>query len=602
MERFSDDVLKRTHTCGQLRAGDIGQHVRLCGWVKSYRDHGGVVFIDLRDRYGVTQVVYDLPENADAAAQNMYALARAARNEWVLAIGGTVRSRGEDRINPKLPTGEIEILGDAIALLNRSETVPFEPDEFSKVGEELRLKYRFIDIRRPELANALVLRHRIAKAMRDTLSDEGFIEVETPFLTKSTPEGARDFLVPSRLQLGTFYALPQSPQLFKQILMVGGMDKYFQIVRCFRDEDLRADRQPEFTQLDLEMSFCTQQDVMEAVTRVMREVCKVSGKEFPENVPHMPYDEAMARYGTDRPDLRFGLELQDVGDIVSDAGFKVFSDALTAGGQVKCLVPSGGAKFTRKEIDEYTALATEFGAKGLAWCKVEAGGFAGGVAKFLSPEVQQALRERTGAQEGDILMFCADREAVVARVLGALRTRLGRDLKLYDPKSFAWCWVVDFPLVVWDEGEKRWFSVHHPFTMPKDFDPVTLQANPAAIKSKAYDLVCNGVELGGGSIRIHDMEIQRHVFELLGISEEEAHEKFDFLMTALKFGAPPHGGLALGLDRIVMMMAGGESLRDVIAFPKTQRGTCPLTNAPGPVDERQLSELDIRVITPPTKA
>ena len=599
MQRYSDDVLKRTHTCGQLRAADIGAHARVCGWVRSYRDHGGVVFIDLRDRDGITQVVFDLPPADDPAAEAMYALARALRNEWVISAGGKVRSRGKGRVNPKLPTGEIEVLGDSLTVLNKSDAVPFSPDEFTEVSEETRLKYRYIDIRRTEVARALRLRHRICKAMRDTLDAKGFVEIETPFLTKSTPEGARDFLVPSRLQQGAFYALPQSPQLFKQILMVAGMDRYYQIVRCFRDEDLRADRQPEFTQLDVEMSFCTESDVMETVNQVMRAVCEVAEKPFPETVPQITYDEAMGRYGSDRPDLRFALKLHDVSDAVAGTEFKVFSDALAGGGVVKAICPPGGAKFTRKEIDAYTAYAADYGAKGLAWCKVESGGFAGGTAKFLSAEMQQRLRERTGARDGDILLLSAGPADSVHKILGALRNKLGADLELYDPKAFAWCWVVDFPLVEWDEQSQRWFSTHHPFTMPAGFDPETLHADPKSVKARAYDLVCNGVELGGGSIRIHDPEIQKHVFRLLGIGEAEAYEKFDFLMNALRYGAPPHGGVALGLDRIVMMMVGGQSLRDVIAFPKTQRGTCPLTGAPARVDDRQLAELDLRVIVPP---
>ena len=601
MDTFTDEMFKRTHHCGALRASDIDSHVRLCGWVRSYRDHGGVVFIDLRDRDGITQVVFDLPEDNDAAAQQRYDLARSLRNEWVIAVAGTVRSRGQDRINPKLPTGEIEVVGTELALLNRSETVPFSPDEYTDVAEETRLKYRYIDLRRPELTRAMRLRHQICKAMRDTLDERGFMEVETPFLTKSTPEGARDFLVPSRLQQGEFYALPQSPQLFKQILMVGGLDRYYQIVRCFRDEDLRADRQPEFTQLDLEMSFCTEDDVMGTVTDVMKDVCQVAGKPFPEHIPHIPYDQAMARYGSDRPDLRFALELVDVGEVLAGTDFKVFRGALDAGGSVKCICPPGGAKFTRKEIDAYTAFAADYGARGLAWAKVEADGFAGGVSKFLDEATQNALREATGANDGDILMFQADATPVVNRVLGALRNKLAADLDLYDPASFAWCWVVDFPLLEWVEDDQRFFSLHHPFTMPSDLSEEAF-ANPATLKSRAYDLVCNGVELGGGSIRIHRPDIQQKVFAMLGISPAEAEEKFDFLLDALKYGAPPHGGLALGLDRIVMMMTGSSSLRDVIAFPKTQRGTCPLTSAPAEVDAKQLAELDIRLIDPPSEA
>jgi len=600
MESFSDEVLKRTHTCGQLRAEDIGQSVRLCGWIRSYRDHGGVVFIDVRDRDGITQVVFDLPDDENDAVQaERYKLARALRNEYVIAAAGTVRSRGAERENPKLPTGQIEVLGKSLVLLNRSDPVPFEPDEFTDVTEETRLRHRYIDIRRPEMTRALRLRHQICRSMRSTLDEAGFVEVETPFLTKSTPEGARDFLVPSRTQQACFYALPQSPQLFKQILMVGGIDRYYQIVRCFRDEDLRADRQPEFTQLDVEMSFATEADVMGTTNEVMRAVCRAAEHPFPDEIPVMTYDEAVGVYGSDAPDLRFALPLHDVCDIVAGSEFKVFSSVLASGGAVKAICPPGGAKFTRKEIDGLTAFIADYGAKGLAWCKVEGGQFAGGVAKFIGDEARARLCERLGAGDGDILFFVADTPGVVHRALGALREKLGADLGLYEKDAFAWCWVVDFPLVEYSEEAGRWVSLHHPFTSPKLEDLGRMESDPASVRSKAYDLVCNGVELGGGSIRIHSRELQKRVFALLGITEQEAHEKFDFLLDALRYGAPPHGGIALGLDRIVMMLAGGQSLRDVIAFPKTQRGTCPLTGAPAEVDDRQLAELDLKVIVPP---
>ncbi len=599
METYTDDVLKRTHTCGDLRIEDDGQTVRLCGWVRSYRDHGGVVFIDLRDRNGITQVVFDTPgENADPDELDRYELARSLRNEWVIACAGRVRPRGEGKENPKLPTGRIEVLGAELYLLNRSDTVPFEPDEHHTAGEEMRLKYRYIDLRRPSLAANLRLRHSICKAMRDVLDDDGFVEVETPFLTKSTPEGARDFLVPSRIQPGEFYALPQSPQLFKQILMVGGMDRYYQMVRCFRDEDLRADRQPEFTQLDLEMSFVRESDVMDVTNRLMASVCQAAGKPFPKDVPIIPYPEAMEKYGIDRPDLRFEMLLTDVGPVVAKTGFKVFTGALEAGGIVKCICPKGGAKFTRKEIDEYTALVADYGAKGLAWCKLENGDYAGGIAKFLSDPVKAELKQATGAQDGDILMFLADKPRVVNAGLAALRSRLGRDLDLIDPEAMAWCWVTQFPLMEYSEDDDRYYALHHPFTMPHPDDLDKLDTDPGNVRSRAYDIVCNGLEMGGGSVRIHSPQLQRRVFAALGISEEEAREKFSFLLDALRFGAPPHGGLALGLDRVAMVMAGGESLREVIAFPKTQRGTCPLTDAPGTVEEVQLAELSLRVISP----
>ncbi|MBL7219926.1 MAG: aspartate--tRNA ligase [Phycisphaerae bacterium] len=593
-----DAVLNRTHNCGQLRESDIGAEVRLCGWVRSYRDHGGVIFVDLRDRYGITQVVFDTPEEGDQAGQDSYELADSLRNEWVISIAGVVRHRGEDRINPKLDTGQIEVVSTELTVLNQSDSVPFEPDSFTSVAEETRLKYRYIDLRRPEMTRAMTLRHEITSAMRSVLDGEGFVEIETPFLTRSTPEGARDFLVPSRMNQADFYALPQSPQLFKQILMVGGLDRYYQVVRCFRDEDLRADRQPEFTQLDLEMSFVTQRDVMNVTNSVLRKVCQVAGKDFPEEVPVITHDEAMDKYGIDRPDIRFEMFLHDVSGIAGATDFKVFTAAIESGGIVKTLCVPGGAKFTRKEIDVYTAFVADYGAKGLAWSKLEDGAFAGGVAKFLSPEVQQQLRDATGANDGDILFFAAAGADDVNRVLAPLRVRVAEDLGLCDSETCAWCWITEFPLVSYNEQEKRWDSLHHPFTMPAVEDIEQLMSDPGAAKSLAYDIVCNGTEMGGGSIRIHDRHIQEKVFEILGIGPQEATEKFGFLLDALRFGAPPHGGLALGLDRIVMEMVSAPSLRDVIAFPKTQRGTCPLTGAPGEVDDKQLAELDLKIIVP----
>jgi aspartyl-tRNA synthetase len=579
----------------------LDTEVRLCGWVRSYRDHGGVIFVDLRDRYGITQVVFNTPDEGDQAGKDRYALADSLRNEWVISIAGVVRHRGEDRINPKLDTGQIEVLSNELTVLNQSDSVPFEPDSFTSVAEEMRLKYRYIDLRRPEMTRAITLRHEITSAMRSVLDDQGFVEVETPFLTKSTPEGARDFLVPSRMNQADFYALPQSPQLFKQILMVGGLDRYYQVVRCFRDEDLRADRQPEFTQLDLEMSFVTQSDVMNVTNSVLRKVCKVAGKEFPDEVPVITYDEAMDKYGIDRPDIRFEMFLHDVSEIVGGTDFKVFTGAIESGGIVKTLCVPGGAKFTRKEIDIYTAFVADYGAKGLAWSKLEDSAFAGGVAKFLPSDLQQQLRDTTGANDGDILFFAAGPSDDVNKVLAPLRVRVAKDLGLCDQETYAWCWITEFPLVSYNAQQKRWDSLHHPFTMPALDDIEQLMADPGSAKSLAYDIVCNGTEMGGGSIRIHDRQIQEKIFEILGIGPQEATEKFGFLLDALRFGAPPHGGLALGLDRIVMEMVSAPSLRDVIAFPKTQRGTCPLTGAPAEVDDKQLAELDLKVIVPHKK-
>ena len=596
MTESFDEALKRTHNCGQLGVDDIGVSVRLCGWVRSYRDHGGIVFIDLRDREGITQIVFDPSDDAE-----LHKLAGSLRNEWVISIAGTVRPRGEDRINPKLPTGKIEVVADGLTVLNRSQTVPFEPDATERVSEDMRLRYRYVDLRRAEMTGALRLRHNICRAMRSVLDDRGFIEIETPFLTKSTPEGARDFLVPSRLQQACFYALPQSPQLFKQILMVSGLDKYYQIVRCFRDEDLRADRQPEFTQLDVEMSFVTEPDVMEVTNEVLREICRVAEKPFPDAPTVLTYAEAMDRYGSDRPDMRFELHLRDVSETVRGCSFKVFADCLAAGGMVKGVCVPGGGKFTRKEIDGYTSFVGDYGAKGLAWCKIEGDAFAGGVAKFLDEPVQTALREAFGAGDGDILFFLADTPATVNKALAALRCRLGEELQLFGPDDFAWCWVTDFPLVEWNEDQQRWDSLHHPFTSPAADQIDMLESDPGAVRSRAYDIVLNGMELGGGSIRIHSTDVQKRIFSLLGISEADAHARFGFLLEALQFGAPPHGGIALGLDRVVMMMVGATSLRDVIAFPKTQRGICPLTGAPAEVEDKQLAELDLKIIAPPQK-
>ena len=590
-----DNVLHRTHSCGQLRAEQIGQLVQLCGWVKSYRDHGGVVFIDLRDREGVTQVLFDPSDDPE-----MHKLARSLRTEWVISAAGRVRARPEGMHNPKMPTGQIEVVGLRLVVLNKADTVPFEPDTSEKVAEETRLKYRYVDLRRAAMSEALIMRHRIAKCARDYYDRHGFIEVETPCLAKSTPEGARDFLVPSRMQQGMFYALPQSPQLFKQLLMVGGIEKYVQIVRCFRDEDLRADRQPEFTQIDVEMSFVTREDVMRVNEGAIREIARLCKVPMPEAVPVLGYEQAMRDYGIDRPDMRFGMLLKDITKLARASEFKVFASVAAAGGLVKGLTVAGGAELTRKQLDELTACCTELGAKGMAWSKVDqAGQLNGPLAKFFTGEKCQALKQAMGAAVGDCMLFIADAPATANKVLAALRSRLGAERRLYGPDDWAWCWVIDFPLLEWDEQEKRWVAVHHPFTAPMAEDLPLLKSDPGKLRAQAYDLVLNGTELGGGSIRIHDTQVQSLVFDLLNIDAEEARVKFGYLLDALRYGAPPHGGIAFGLDRIVMLMLGRSNLREVIAFPKTASGMCPLTNAPSAVDERQLAELDIRLVEKP---
>ncbi|MEM6460123.1 MAG: aspartate--tRNA ligase [Planctomycetota bacterium] len=588
----------RTHTCGQLRESDVGQSVTLSGWVNNYRDHGGVRFIDLRDRDGVTQIVFH-PENTDA-----HAAAQKLRREDVIKVSGgcIVRSGGE---NPKLPTGKIEVDAAECVVLNDAENPPFIPDEADKVGEETRLRHRYVDLRRPAMQHTLRTRHRVTKITRDYFDELGFYEVETPFLCRSTPEGARDFLVPSRLQEGAFYALPQSPQLFKQVLMVGGVEKYIQIARCFRDEDPRADRQAEFTQVDMEMAFVDQDEVMAVNEGLMRRLWKeVLGVELPESVRRMPYAEAMETYGSDRPDLRFDLKLIDVSDLATRTDFKVFSGAVAKGGIVKAIRVPGGVKLTRKETDALAEWVKQFGAGGLPVTKVESGQLATGVAKFLAP-IADVLIDRTAAADGDLLCFGVDpKPAVVHRVLGELRVKLAHDLGLIDPKQNEWVWVVDFPLVEWSEDKKRWDSLHHPFTAPNDEDLDKLESGDhdtiAGIKSKAYDLVLNGSEMGGGSIRIHRPDVQSKVFRLLGIDAEEAEAKFGFLLDALKYGAPPHGGLAFGLDRAVMQLVGTSNIRDVIAFPKTQNGADLMTQAPSPVDDDQLKELNLRVTPTPS--
>jgi aspartyl-tRNA synthetase len=588
----------RTHTCGQLRAVDIGKEVRLAGWVNVYRDFGGLVFIDLRDRDGLTQLVFD----ADLCGKSTHDEARKLRSEWVISASGVVTPRGEGMTNPKLVTGEIEVRIKTLQVLSHSPHPPFVPDEAEQVNEEKRLTYRYLDLRRPHMQQTLRIRSRVTRLMREYLQDRGFLEIETPMLTKSTPEGSRDFIVPARLVPGSFYALPQSPQLFKQILMVAGCDKYMQIVRCFRDEDPRADRQAEFTQLDVEMAFIDRENIIGIIEGLLRFIWKdILNIEIANPIPHLEYADAVDRYGSDRPDLRFGMELHDITDIAHTTDFGVFKNAP----MVKCIVVPGGAKLTRKETDTLADWAKQYGAKGLAVTKVTASGFDTGVAKFIQP-VAAALIERIGAKDGDLLAFGADKPAVVHKVLGELRLKMARDMQLKPSTDWAWAWVVNFPLLEFDEEAKKWNSTHHPFTSPLDEDMAKLSSTDPAVlsslKSKAYDIVLNGYELGGGSIRIHRMDLQQQMFSVLGIGAEDQRTRFGFLLDALQYGAPPHGGLALGLDRVVMLLQGIHNIRDVIAFPKTQSGADLMCGAPSPVDEKQLKETHVKVIMPPNRA
>ncbi len=584
--------LKRSHKCGELDIKNVGEKVTVMGWVHKRRDLGGVIFIDLRDRSGVLQVVFNISKNSD-----LFKKAEALRNEYVIAVVGEVVKRDPETVNSKISTGEIEVTAGELRILSKSETPPIYIEEDSEVNETMRLKYRYLDLRRPDMQKNFFLRHKVAKIARDYYDENGFLEIETPILQKSTPEGARDYLVPSRVHAGRFYALPQSPQLFKQLLMVSGFDRYIQIAKCFRDEDLRADRQPEFTQIDLEMSFVNVEDVLEVnegfIKRVFKETIDID-VETP--FIRMPYSEAMDRFGSDKPDIRFGLELVNLSDIVTNSGFKVFSDAVKNGGSVRAINAKGcGKAFSRRDIDSLVEFVKIYKAKGMAWIAVEENELKSAITKFMSEEEVKAILDRVGAEPGDLICFIADKNKVVFDALGNLRLEIARRLDLIDKNQFKFLWVTEFPLFEYDEEEKRWCAVHHPFTSPMDEDIQYLDTDPGKVRSKAYDIVLNGVELGGGSIRIHSQELQAKMFDLIGITKEQAEERFGFLLEAFKYGTPPHGGMAYGLDRMIMLMAGKSSIRDVIAFPKVQNASCLMSNAPDTVEPKQLKELHIKI-------
>ncbi|MGN7380629.1 aspartate--tRNA ligase [Paenibacillus sp. SAFN-117] len=581
----------KTHHCGQLGKAHVGETVQLNGWVQRRRDLGGVLFIDLRDRTGIVQIVFN-PDFSGEALE----IADRARNEYVLAVRGKVVERAEETKNANLATGEIEVQVSEIEILNAAKNPPFFIEDGIEIDEALRLKYRYLDLRRPEMQRTLMLRSKAAKIFRDFLDEKEFVEVETPILTRSTPEGARDYLVPSRVHPGEFFALPQSPQIFKQLLMVGGLERYYQIARCFRDEDLRADRQPEFTQVDIETSFLSPEQLQELMEELMAKLFKETiGVDIPRPFQRLTYADAMGKYGSDKPDLRFGLELVEVSDIVAGSGVKVFSTVVGNGGQVKALNAKGCASWSRKELDDLQPFAARYGGKGLAWIQVKDGDWKGPIVKFFTEEEKAALTERLQVEEGDLLVFSADKPKVVADVLGNLRLKLGKDLGLIDESQFKFAWIVDFPLLGYDEEEKRYVAEHHPFTRPKEEDIHYFDTDPGKIRAQAYDLVLNGYEVGGGSMRIYKRDIQEKMFAALGFSKEEAWDKFGYLLEAFEYGTPPHGGIAFGLDRLVMLLAGRSNLRETIAFPKTASATCLLMDAPGEVDSQQLEQLSIRV-------
>lgn len=584
---------KRTTYCGLVTEAFLGQEITLKGWVNNRRDLGGLIFVDLRDREGIVQVVFN-----PAFSEEALKIAETVRSEYVVEVQGTVTKRDPETVNPKIKTGQVEVQVTNIKVINKSETPPFSINEENvNVDENIRLKYRYLDLRRQELAQTFKMRHQITRSIRQYLDDEGFFDIETPVLTKSTPEGARDYLVPSRVHDGEFYALPQSPQLFKQLLMISGFDKYYQIVKCFRDEDLRADRQPEFTQVDIEMSFVDQEDVMQMGEEMLKKVVKeVKGVEINDAFPRMTYKEAMRRYGSDKPDTRFEMELIDVSQLVRDMDFKVFKDTVENDGEIKAIVAKGAAEqYTRKDMDALTEFVNIYGAKGLAWVKVVEDGLTGPIGRFFETENVETLLTLTGAEAGDLVMFVADKPNVVAQSLGALRVKLAKELGLIDETKLNFLWVTDWPLLEYDEDAKRYVAAHHPFTSPKEADIAKLGTAPEEAEANAYDIVLNGYELGGGSIRIHDGELQEKMFEVLGFTKEQAQEQFGFLLDAFKYGAPPHGGIALGLDRLVMLLTNRTNLRDTIAFPKTASATCLLTNAPGEVSDKQLEELSLRI-------